>query len=510
MSGKCPTTGITGFPLLSTGEKQIEADDYKTAEIEYVQGLVDLQWGSETPSAIISNSTLFLQKDPSKNSTVIYTGLKFELASVQIVSKTHAKFITDKSITTTTTGVPLYLYDLFILLKNSESSYMAFIIPIKHDTDNKVIDPEYFTAAIPPSAGVTPKSATLGSTFPTGSTFVHYRTCYDGLTDAGRKTLHVFLSTTPILVKQTTISSIIGGARNSLITQPLVATNRLNWYLPTPFATHVDSGSGSSTTTARKTSIEKSEFRTYIQTTTFGITNMDDKKTRIGLITDSINEYSQCVQLDPDKIDNNTFNIDMINGEVVTDLATIMKEREFLKSIANGENSGGTPTDAQERVKNRAGYAYALTVIIFVIFLIYIYLSIVYGKSGTTRNILQFLGAVLSTALLFAASMFYISSYKESNVETAKVAQGIAIAGGVLAFLYWLFFYALFPIKKECDINNEGGTATPSMTIETATAAIANRWSGWISEWSLSGKIGLLFITIMAFLGGFILGNLNG
>lgn len=99
--------------------------------------------------------------------------------------------------------------------------------------------------------------------------------------------------------------------------------------------------------------------------------------------------------------------------------------------------------------------------------------------------------------------MLFINSDKKSE------AQWVGIAGGGLSFLYWLFFYALFPVKKECNTNNAGSTeaAAPKASFN---AVIANRWSDWVSNWSYSGTVALLFVTVIAFLGGFILGNING
>ena len=498
MSGECPSNSITGFPLQSKETGNFSENDYKAPGIDYETGLVDLQWGSELPAKKTGrqDTRIFLQNEETDTSSVIYGGLKFNLFNVQIVNKTHEKFVTDTSITASN-----YFYDLFILLKNSELSFIAFIIPIKEDTGNTTIDPDYFTAAIPPSAGVTPKSGTLSSTIPIGKTFVHYDTCFNaalGTTDK-RKNLDVFLSTYPIVVKESTIRSIIGYTGTA-------RPNNLYFILPPNFIS-TTSASGTSNTPQPSTSIGKNELYNYIQTTTFGIiTNIGDKSARVGIITDTVDEY-KCYQLDPDKIDNNTCHIDRINGEQITDLDTILQERTALKSIMNGEASGGT--DAQGRVRNRAAYATALAVIITVICLSYIGYSILVGKPADTREKLQYIVAFLSVIFLFTSCMLYLNSDKKSE------AQWVGITGGVISFLYWLFFYALFPAKKECDTPGSATPATPATPAAPATPATQATAAADDSGMSFSKilhseLLRTIIIVVIVFLSGFIFGNING
>ena len=478
MSGTCPSNSITGFPLQSKQIERFSENDYKAPGIDYETGLVDLQWGQETPRKVTSSGStkVFLQNAETLTSTIIYGGLKFNLFNVQIVNKTHENFITDKTLTTLN-----YFYDLFILLKNTDLSFIAFIIPIKED--NTATDPAYFNAAINNGSG------SLGSSIPMGKIFLHYDTCFNGSTPTAKRTnLDVFLSTHPIAVKKSTIDIIVG-------TSPSRPTNLIVG-LPPSFGIY-----------SRGTTIGKNELYNYIQTTTFGITNIEDKSARVGIITDKVDEY-KCVQLDPDKIDNNTFNIDMINGNVVTDtdLNTIIQERTALKMIMNGEASDGNNITGQERIRKRAAYATALAVIITVICLFYIVYSIAFGKPADTRDKLQYIVAFLSVIFLFTSSMLFLNSDKQSE------AQWVGITGGVLSFLYWLFFYALFPVKKEC---NTPGSATPAAAAappadDSGPSSIWSIWSTFTSKWSYSGAIGLFVITVMAFLGGFILGNING
>jgi hypothetical protein len=370
---------------------------------------------------------------------------------------------------------------LFILLKNIDSSFIAFIIPIKQDSSTSATDPAYFNAAI--NNG----SASLSSTIPMGKTFLHYDTCFNGATPTDkRKNLDVFLCTHPIVVKDSTIRTLVGyTAAGAAPPTNLIVT------LPPSFGEKIPLG----------TSIGKDELYNYIQTTTFGITNIEDKSARVGIITDTVDEY-KCVQLDPDKIDDNTFHIDTINGKVVTDidLDTIVRERTVLKDIMNGEASGGTPTDAQGRVRNRAAYATALAVIITVICLSYIGYSILVGKPADTREKLQYIVAFLSVIFLFTSCMLYINTDKKSE------AQWVGITGGVLSFSYWLFFYALFPVKKECNIP---GSTTPAAPDAPPKAAADD--SGMSISKILHSEILRTIITVViVFLSGFIVGNING
>ena len=503
MSGICPTNGIRGFPLELKDSSNVKQDQYKAPGIDYVTELIDLQWGSETPNPVSNNGTsVYLQDNTTNtalinntNSTVIFNRVQFKLYSVQIVNTTHRKFITD----TTDTGgssrawSSAYLYDLFILFQNvgsdSNDSFIAFIIPIKHDLQDSGSDPNYFTAAI--NRG----SATLASTIPSGKLFVHYSTCFNGYTASNtqkRKYLHVFLCTEPIRVKPTTIKQIL--LKDSINAEP----PNLPFVLPTNFGTAANN---------RATLISISEFYQYIQTTTFGVTNKGDDGKAKGIITDSTDQY-QCLQLDPDKIDNNSLHFDMINGEIKTStsLNALIEERTALKMIMNGEASGGGGNNTAGRIKNRTAYATALAVIISIILFVYIYFSILNGNTRDIRNISQFVVALLSILFFFIAFMVFL--YNDTTIS--QWLGGTAI---ILSFFYWLIFYVIFPGKKECGTDTTApGTPPPGTPAPGAPANPNNSapWTAWIPKWWPSEPLRTgITITIM-FLIGFITGATNG
>ena len=486
MSGTCPANGITGFPLGLTDSSNVTQDEYKATGIDYVTEMIDLQWGSEMPKISSGSSTsVYLQDTVSNSTSVIFNRIQFKLYNVQIVNTTHRKFITDTSaVNSERSWTSLYLYDLFILFQNigsdSNDSFIAFIIPIKHHTLTNVNDPNYFTAAIEGGSG------TLASTIPSGKMFVHYNTCFNGYTLSNtntktRKYLHVFLCTEPISVKQDTIKRIVLGGADRVGGPP-----SLPHVLPANF--------GTITSTKQ---IKKSEFYQYIQTTNFGITNIGDDDKAKGIITDSTEQY-QCLQLDPDKIDNNSLHFDMINGEIktTTSLDALIQERTALKMIMNGEASGGAAKDSAGRVKNKAAYATTLAVLISIILFFYIYFSVLYGKTDDIRNVSQFVVAFLSILFFFIAFMVFL--YNDTTVS-----QWLAGTGVVLSFSYWLFFYALFPAKKECDTNDGSKPAEP-------TTPPAYDWGAWIPKWSSSELIRTIIIVVISVLFGFITGAING
>lgn len=477
--------GLKGFPIALNKRPTLEQYERSPGA-----NSIDFQWDTSTSNGVNYGGTAVTEPSTTTSiilinndtTTVIYNEIIYTIKNVQIIKGGHGNWLL------TDPGTGNYSYDLVILFQGAVRSrpiYMMFVIPLiksNDDTSSNYIE-HYFNNV--------PLTQTLEKFFPitekvngknTPILYAGYSTCFDGFVDrAHTQNIDVFVSTTGVKVKGTTLAKI-GNAGSIELPSDVINRN----------------GGGGRNSNTPTTILVDTELQSYITNTKFSIQlsslDADSYKEKLKQPADAY----QCIEIDAKNVDEN-LNIltDMNRGEK-TDLKSILQERAFYKSLVTDEGQGISKEEQEKRKNTRVGVMTALAVVVLGIVL-FIGAQLWKSSEKNLWNSVKFFTIFLCVILFFSASVIFFTN-KENNIQTNVASAGVAGAGFVLSFLYWLSFYVLFPEKEGCNKNNNESSAPTAESPDTQEPP--RKYFGF------SASFWTTFVTfLLTFLIGFISGN---
>jgi len=478
MAQKCPTTGITAFPLLLSGTRPT-LDQYQ-AQMETLS--LDFQWGPLTTGLTpnISNDGYVLLQEAGSDttSTILHKGVQYKIYSVQIAAATHSTWLLiDPGTGSSTTNKE----DLIITLSASDAkvndTFIIIVIPIIRTTNTT--NPAYID-----NIGATSvPSYDLGSCLPpktgpnTGDVlFATYSTCIEGYTaHAATQNVFVIVSTSGILVTSAKMDAIVQGAR-------LTPGKTL---IPQIF---------SNISTIGRTSIDVTDFSSFIITTRYLTDTTIDALVQTR--TDKPNQY-KCTELDPDtQLDaNGNIVIDIAKGDIAkSTLNDIIAERDILKNMVapKGENSA-----YKQMIGTILGYVVAIVSIILIMFATYYFLYIDYKDLNDT------LIGVGIGVLFLVATILGLVGYKTGSAQYNIAIYALAGTGAGCLLMWASYNY-----------NNITNWLSADPNAPTAAAAAAAGTSVAVSPTTSTNLQAILakipvygVIAVLSLLGGFVIGS---
>jgi len=404
-----PDSSIISFPLGISGTPPRLAD-YETV-MEAIS--MDFQWAPLTTPLSISGTQrggIKLQNaQTDTSSSVIYDSTKYNLYSVQIVAATHNRWLLNPTGNTE---------DLVIILNASNNAannrLIIIVIPIITSTTTAT-DPAYLLNAGITSVTTT-SSYTIASCFPGTATnsastvYACYSTCIKPYSNSPTSTNgFVLVATTGLPVSSATMNRIKQAVPTYNAASVLELPTDLQYLASRP---------GSSTQLAAGTYIKMPEdFKTYITSTRY-LTDTTINQV-VQNATQSPGQY-KCVELDPEnQLDaNGNLVIDINKGEIKDQTLTdILAERTILKNLM-------TPNATGTAAGTYIGYATAFLVIIFLVLMLFIYV---------TYDLSTYLLAGLVIILLFVGVVMEILAKQQRNTKFRSASIGLFGAAIVIS-----------------------------------------------------------------------------
>jgi len=470
---KCPSDGITAFPLTLTSRPTL--DNYQGV-MEVIT--MDFQWGPLTtglPPDKSSNNYILLQTNDT-TSSVLYKSTRYTVDSVQIAKATHSMWLlTDPATGAATTNKEDLIITLVSTDSKSHDSYIIIVVPIIRG-GSAASDPAYIT-----NIGNTSTSQyDLGSCLPaktgpdTGNVvFAMYSTCINGYTDrSDTQNVYVLVSTSGIQVSDAKMNTIINGITlTDSIRKPLTFSHM----------------SGS------RTSIDVLDFQKYISATRY-LTDITVEAS-VEKRTDSTNQY-KCMELDPDsQIDaNGNMSIDMNTGDVSSSTLTdIANERKILKEMV-------APTAADSATKRMVGtiFEYVIAFIVILCIIAGVYVS--FYTKGDWKNFGMGIGMCL---LFIIATSLGLAGYKTNNTSLYTISY-IFVGLGFAALLIWFpIWYNTPAVVAATPLTAAAAGAGATSVAAPTTPAAGFDMAALIQKIPVYGVIACISL-----LGGFVIGSL--